>query len=310
MSELTLDYINSCVKNDPVAFVEESDGAYEERLLKVAEELLSRRSNTKVVLLAGPSGSGKTTTALKLEEILDKRGAGAYTVSLDDYFLTVNDDAPIGQDGKIDLETPLRLDLPLLREHIVTITKYGEVLLPEFDFTTQARKEERKKLKLNKDEIVIFEGIHALNKLITGDLSVPTYKMYTGVRRSIFKGDELYFPRSTVRFIRRLVRDFKFRGFTAERTTDLWESVRRGDKQYIDPFIEDADCVLDTTLQFDVGVLKKYAMPLLEKIVDENPFAAECYHKLKEFCDIDEELLKDSCLLREFIGGSKYYEDN
>lgn len=310
MNELTLDYINSEAVRDPAGFVCECDKAYEDRLLQVAEELLSHRNDTKVVLLAGPSGSGKTTTALKLEEILDKRGIGAFTVSLDDYFLTVTDDMPIGEDGKVDLETPLRLDLPLLREHIVSITKYGEAMLPVFDFTKQARKEERKKLKINKDEIVIFEGIHALNNLITGDLFVPTYKMYTGVRRSVFKGEELFFERSTVRFIRRLVRDFKFRGFTAERTTDLWESVRRGDKKYIDPFINDADFVLDTTLLFDIGVLKKYALPLLEEIINKNDFAAECYNKMNEFCDIDDKLIKDSSLLREFIGNSKYYKDN
>lgn len=302
--------INDAVKEDPAAFLARCDAAYQKRIESAADKILARMEQSPIVLLSGPSGSGKTTTALKIEEELERRGVGTHTVALDNYFVTLNPKtAPRTPEGDIDFESPLCLDMELLDDHFTRLSRGERVIVPHFEFTRQMRNDARgTPLQLGKNEIVIFEGIHALGPGIAGVHPEAT-KLYISARSNVMDNGKLAFKGTWMRLTRRAVRDYNFRGTGVAETLAMWANVRRGEKLHISPYKENADIILDSSLPYEVPVMKNYAMPILKAVPQENARRSELLDLIAAFDHfeaVDPELVAKNSLLREFIGGGSY----
>ena len=305
-----LSELNRRIKNDVEEFLAECDENYALRISLAADKILSNLEESPVVLLSGPSGSGKTTTALKIAEELRRRGVNSHAVAMDNYFLTVNrKTAPRTPDGEIDYESPLCLDMELLDQHFTDLREGREILLPKYEFSRQMRNDAAgTPLALGKNEVAIFEGIHALNDDIAGRHPEAT-KVYISARSNINEGSELRFKGTWMRLTRRCVRDFNFRGTDVAETLEMWPNVRRGEKLYISPFKNRADVIFDSSLPYEVSVMKNYALPLFAAVPPENERYEELLELQRAFEHleaIDPELVPRASLLREFIGGGSY----
>ncbi len=302
--------INRRAKEDPKGFLEACDAAYQERVDHAAEVIISRMEKSPIVLLSGPSGSGKTTTAMKIEQALEKRGINTHTISMDNYFRTLNRaTAPRTPEGDIDFESPLCMDMELLDDHFTRLTHGERVMVPHFEFARQMRNDYRATpLQLGKNEIAIFEGIHALNDDVAGRHPEAT-KLYISARSDVLEGEALRFKGTWMRLTRRAVRDYNFRGTEVEETLSMWANVRRGEKLYISPFKGKADIIVDSSLPYEVSVMRNYAKPLLEAVPPENVRRVELLDLVRAFDwfePIDPALVPPESLLREFIGGGAY----
>ena len=305
-----LQEINDRIRADARGFLEECDFSFGRRVEEAANRIVNRTAESPIVLLSGPSGSGKTTTALKLEEELERRGVATHTISMDNYFKTMNPKtAPRTPEGTIDYESPLNLDMELLDETFTKLSRGEEVIVPKFEFARQMRNDARgRPLKLGPNEIAIFEGIHALNDDIAGRHPEAT-KLYISARSNVCDGDLLRFKGTWMRLTRRAVRDFNFRGTDISTTLDMWADVRRGEKLYISPFKNKADVIIDSSLRYEVSVMKNYALPMLQAVPEENQRRAELLDLIDAFQwfePIDPELVAKDSLIREFIGGGSY----
>ena len=247
----SLKQINDAIRSDPAAFAEECDAAFARKVESAARKIADHRAESHIILLSGPSGSGKTTTALKIEEKLEEMGIETYTVSMDDYFNTIDPEtAPRNREGEIDYESPFCLDIHLLNQHFAKLDSGELIHIPKYEFARQMRSDTlARPMRLGKDEMVIFEGIHALNDIIVGK-NPRAFKLYIAARSNI-RNEEggLVFDKSWIRLCRRIVRDFKFRGSDASFTLKMWENVRRGERLYISPYKENADIMFDSSLQ-------------------------------------------------------------
>ena len=306
-----LSEINDKIRRDPAAFLAECDAHYQERIHTAVDTILERIRLSPIVLLSGPSGSGKTTTAMKLEQELERRGVNSHTISLDNYFKTLNrKTAPRTPEGDIDYESPLLLDMELLDDTFSRLSRGEWVIVPHFEFARQMRNDSRgTPLKLEKNEIAIFEGIHALNDDIAGRHPEAT-GMYISARSNILEGEALRFKGTWMRITRRAVRDYNFRGTDLLETLLMWYNVRRGEKTYISPFKNKADILLDSSLPYEVSVMRHYAVPLLQAVPEENARRSELLDLIAAFDSfepIDPALVARDSLLREFIGGGSYH---
>ena len=305
-----LSEINFRTVADPKGFVEESDAAYNAKIARAAEMIAENRSRSPIVLLSGPSGSGKTTTAQKIEEALDRIGIRSHTVSLDNYFRTVSPETtPRTPGGDYDFESPECLDMELLNEHFEKLARGERIFVPKYEFSRQMRvTEPGKSLKLGRDEIAIFEGIHALNDDISGR-QPEAFKLYISARSNVeFKG-ELVFKGTWTRLVRRTVRDRLFRAYDPAKTIAMWANVRRGEKLYISPYKNRANLQLDTALPYELPVMNVTATELFSSV----PEGIERYEELRRvlpalqlFGVIDPALVAPDSLVREFIGGGIY----
>lgn len=309
-----LEEINRRLKEDPAGFVAECDGVYQKRLESAADRILERMKESPIVLLSGPSGSGKTTTALKLEQELERRGVQTHTISMDNYFKTLNrKTAPRNAEGDIDYESPKLLDMDLLDETFTKLSRGEWVVVPKFEFARQMRNDSRGTLlKLDKNEIAIFEGIHALNDDIAGRHPEAT-TLYISARSNILEGEELRFKGTWMRISRRAVRDYNFRGTDLVETLSMWYNVRRGEKLHISPFKGRANIIIDSSLRYEVPVFANYAAPL-RQAVKEVPADNERRAELEAMVDafgyfqpLDPALVPADSLIREFIGGGSYH---
>ena len=305
-----LQEINKRIQSDVVEFMAECDANYAQRVSLAADKILANLNNSPIVLLSGPSGSGKTTTAMKIAEELQRRGVNTHAVAMDNYFKTLNrKTAPRTPEGDIDYESPLCMDMDLLDQHFTALSRGEEILIPRYEFARQMRNDSLgTPLKLGKNEIAIFEGIHALNDDISGRHPEAT-KLYISARSNINDGAELRFKGTWMRLTRRAVRDYNFRGTDVEETLDMWINVRRGEKLYISPFKNRADVIFDSSLPYEVSVMKNYALPLLKAVPEENARRAELLDLIdafQHFEPIDPDLVAKDSLLREFIGGGSY----
>ncbi len=303
--------INSRIRADALGFMQWCDGEYAQRVEHAAGFIADNRKRSPIVLLSGPSGSGKTTTALKIEEELERRGIRTHTVSMDNYFLTMDlRTAPRTEDGAIDYESPLILDLDLLDRHFTALSRGEEIVIPKFEFARQMRNDSRgTPLRLGPDEVAIFEGIHALSDSIAGR-HPEAARLYISARSNVLEGDILRFKGTWMRLTRRAVRDYAFRGTGVAETLDMWATVRRGEKLYISPFKETAHIMFDSSLPYEVSVMKNYARPLLAAVPEENARRHELLDLIAafEFFEpIDPGLVPADSLLREFIGGGSYH---
>jgi len=305
-----LQEINQRIREDVKGFLEECDGEYGLKVARAADTIIRNMSKSPVVLLSGPSGSGKTTTAKKVEEELKRRGINSHTISMDDYFKTMDHrTAPRTEKGEIDYESPKLLDMDLLDAHFTALAKGEEILVPKFAFARQMRDTAVRPLRLAKDEVAIFEGIHALNDDIAGRHPEATC-MYISARSNVCDGDVLRFKGTWMRLTRRAVRDYNFRGTGVEATMAMWANVRRGEKLYISPFKGRADIIIDSSLPYEVPVMKNYAKPLLEAVPEGNERYLELLDLVEGFRwfeEIDPALVAPDSLLREFIGGGSYH---
>ena len=305
-----LQEINRRIRTDVAEFLAECDQAYAQRVSLAADKILSNLERSPIVLLSGPSGSGKTTTAMKIAEELLRRGVNSHAVAMDNYFLTQDPETvPRTPDGSIDYESPLCLDMELLSQHFTALSRGDWVLVPKFEFARQMRNDSQgTPLKLEKNEIAIFEGIHALNDDIAGR-HPEAAKLYISARSNINEGAVLRFKGTWMRLTRRAVRDYSFRGTGVDRTLAMWANVRRGEKLYISPFKNKADIVFDSSLPYEVPVMKNYALPILKSVPEANERHDELLQLVEAFRyfeAIDQELVAKDSLLREFIGGGSY----
>lgn len=308
-----LEEINRNIRDDVTGFMAECDGVYQDRISKAADRIQQNMERSPIVLLSGPSGSGKTTTALKLEQELERRGINTHTVSMDNYFKTLNRyTAPRTPEGDIDYESPLLLDMELLDETFQKLSNGEQVVVPKFEFARQMRNDSRgTALSLEPNEIAIFEGIHALNDDIAGRHPEAT-TLYISARSNIEENGEVRFKGTWMRITRRAVRDFNFRGTGLVDTLSMWNNVRRGEKLYISPFKGRAEVIIDSSLRYEVPVFSTYAKHLRgaqERIPHENPRYEELMEWAKAFdCfePIDPTLVPKDSLIREFIGGGCY----
>ncbi len=302
--------INFKTVADPKGFLAECDAQYAKKVSTAGDMISENMKRSPIVLLSGPSGSGKTTTAQKIEEELGRRGIRTYTISMDNYFRTVDPEtAPRTRSGELDFESPLCMDMELMNEHFSKLSRGERILVPKYEFARQMRVlEPSKSLKLRKDEIAIFEGIHALNDEITS-AHTEAFKLYISARSNIEFEGSLAFKGTWMRLVRRTVRDHLFRAYDPAMTLAMWANVRRGEKLYISPFKDRANLRLDTALPYELPVMNSIATELFSSI----PEGIERYDELKSvlpaiqlFGHIDNSLVAPDSLVREFIGGGIY----
>lgn len=305
-----LEDINFRTVADPKGFVEESDAEYQKKVEHAADLISENRKKSPIVLLSGPSGSGKTTTAMKIAGELNKRGIGTHYVSMDNYFKTIDPaTAPRTPEGEIDLESPLCLDMELLNRHFDMLAKGERIFVPKYEFSRKMRiQDPSASIKLDSDEIVIFEGIHALNDIIT-EKHREAFKLYISARSNVEFNGQVVFKGTWFRLVRRMVRDHLFRGSDPAETMSMWANVRRGEKLNISPFKDKADFQFDSSLPYEPAVFNTTATELFSTV----PEGIERYEELRSvlpaiqlFGHISEELVAPDSLIREFIGGGIY----
>lgn len=283
-----------------------AEALHEKKIADIADNIIQRKG-VKVVLIAGPSSSGKTTFAKRLGIQLRLNGLKPVTISVDNYFVE-RKDTPLDEDGNYNFECLEAIDLKLFNEHLTTLLNGGEILCPTFDFKEGTKKYYGETMKLADDEILVVEGIHCLNDKLTESISRDKkYKIYISALTVL--NIDYYNRISTTdsRLLRRIVRDHNFRGYSALHTLQIWNSVNRGENSYIFPYQDEADSMFNTSLIYEICVLKKYAMPLLKEIDNTHEEYAEAkrlYEFLKYFEDIEDRYVPENSLLREFIGGS------
>lgn len=303
--------MNYAVSHDPKGFVEECDAAFARKIDAAAQKIAQNRTQSRIVLLAGPSGSGKTTTAMKIQRRLEELGIRSHTISMDNYFRTMDaETAPRNRRGETDFESPFCLDMALLNRHFALLEKGETVPVPRFDFAHQRRSDElRQLLTLGKDELAIFEGIHALNDYIVGR-NLQAMKLYISTRsHTVDERGGRIFSAEWLRLARRMVRDYNYRGSDAAFTWKLWAGVRRGEKLYIAPYRENADVLFDTAIPYEISILKNFVPPLLAAIPQETEGYAEIaalQEAYNDFLPLDASYLSPDALLREFIGGGNF----
>ena len=305
----SLTRLNEAVRSDPGAFARECDAAFAKKVENAAGRIAEHRRESRVILLSGPSGSGKTTTALKIEERLRNMGIETHTISMDDYFKTMDPEtAPRNRYGEIDFESPFFLDVALLNRHFAMLDRGETIHVPKYEFARQMRSDIMcHPLRLGPDDLAIFEGIHALNDIIVGK-NPRAFKLYIAARSNLVDDDgNIVFQHAWLRLCRRLVRDYQFRGCDAGFTLKLWDNVCRGEKLYISPYKENAHIMFDSSLAFEFAVLKPVVVPLLEAIPAGKYAVVE--DMLRGFARIeamDEKYVAPDSLAREFLGGSTY----
>ena len=286
-----------------------SEALQEKKLAKIAEEIASRKG-VKLVLLAGPSSSGKTTSCKRLSIQLAVNGLKPLQISLDDYFVD-RDKTPKDENGDFDFESIYALNLDLLNEQFNALFRGEEVELPKYDFPSGKSVKSGKKLKLEPNNVLVVEGIHALNPELTAHVpEEQIFRVYASALTTILLDNHNYIPTTDNRLLRRIIRDYKYRGVSAQETIRRWPLVRAGENKWIFPFQENADAMLNTAMLYELSVLKMQAEPLLQQVPENCEEFAEAYRLLKflkYFKGIPYNNLPPTSLLREFLGGSSFH---
>ena len=286
-----------------------SEALQEKKLAKIAEEIASRKG-VKLVLLAGPSSSGKTTSCKRLSIQLAVNGLKPLQISLDDYFVD-RDKTPKDENGEFDFESIYALNLDLLNEQFNALFRGEEVELPKYDFPSGKSVKSGKMLRLEPNNVLVVEGIHALNPELTAHVpEEQIFRVYASALTTILLDNHNYIPTTDNRLLRRIIRDYKYRGVSAQETIRRWPSVRSGENKWIFPFQENADAMLNTAMLYELSVLKMQAEPLLQQVPENCEEFAEAYRLLKflkYFKGIPYNNLPPTSLLREFLGGSSFH---
>nr|WP_287774872.1 nucleoside kinase [Prevotella sp.] len=286
-----------------------SEALQEKKIAQIAEDI-AQRKGVKLVLLAGPSSSGKTTSCKRLSIQLAVSGLKPLQISLDDYFVD-REKTPKDESGEYDYESIYALDLKLINEQFNALFRGEEVELPKYDFQSGKSKRSGKKLKMNNHNVLVVEGIHALNPELTSQIpDEQIYRVYASALTTILLDNHNYIPTTDNRLLRRIIRDNKYRGVSAQETIHRWPSVRAGENKWIFPFQENADAMLNTAMLYELAVIKMQAEPLLQLVPENCEEYAEAYRLLKflkYFKGIPYNNLPPTSLLREFLGGSSFH---
>lgn len=303
------DFNQAIDANHSTDIINISEALQEKKIAKIAEEIASRKG-VKLVLLAGPSSSGKTTSCKRLSIQLAVNGLKPLQISLDDYFVD-REKTPKDASGEYDYESIYALDLDLINEQFNALFRGEEVELPKYDFQSGKSKKSGNKLKMNDDNVLVVEGIHALNPELTAHIpQEQIFRVYASALTTILLDNHNYIPTTDNRLLRRIIRDYKYRGVSAQETIHRWPSVRAGENKWIFPFQENADAMLNTAMLYELAVIKTQAEPLLQQVPENCEEYAEAYRLLKflkYFKGIPYNNLPPTSLLREFLGGSSFH---
>ena len=303
------DFNQAIDANHSTDIINISEALQEKKIAKIAEEIASHKG-VKLVLLAGPSSSGKTTSCKRLSIQLAVNGLKPLQISLDDYFVD-RKKTPKDASGEYDYESIYALDLDLINEQFNALFRGEEVELPKYDFQSGKSKKSGNKLKMNDNNVLVVEGIHALNPELTAHIpQEQIFRVYASALTTILLDNHNYIPTTDNRLLRRIIRDYKYRGVSAQETIHRWPSVRAGENKWIFPFQENADAMLNTAMLYELAVIKTQAEPLLQQVPENCEEYAEAYRLLKflkYFKGIPYNNLPPTSLLREFLGGSSFH---
>lgn len=307
--ESAADLNDIIARGDARAFIRVNEALQERAIAQIAERIVAR--GARVVFIAGPSSSGKTTFANRLSIQLRVSGKRPVAISLDNYYLN-REDVPLGEDGTPDLECLESIDVPLFNEQLVDLLDGREVELPKYSFYTKRREAQGMKMRVSQDDILIVEGIHGLNDKLSCDIpSELKFRVYVSALTQLNLDCHNRIRTTDVRLMRRMVRDNRTRATSAIETMQMWDKVRAGEEKYIFPFQEKADVMFNTSLLYEIAVLKKYAYPMLHAIEKDSPYYTRSRRLCKflhYFKDLDEESeIPPISILREFIGGCSFY---
>lgn len=286
-----------------------SEAYYNSQISKIADKIYENSKNIKVVLIAGPSSSGKTTTSKKLEVYLRSKGLVPHQISIDDYFVN-REDTPRDENGELDFESIDALDVDLFNKQLLSLLDGEKVLLPQYNFVLGKREYKNKWLKLGENDIIIIEGLHALNDTMTMSIdSKNKFKIYISPLTQLNIDNHNYIRTTDTRKLRRIVRDNKYRGHSASDTLKMWSKIKRGEEKYIFPYQDNVDEIINSALVYEIGVLKTYVEPLLFSVTEDDPMYPEALRLinfLRNFLPIPSDDVPSDSILREFIGGSVF----
>ncbi len=306
------DFNKACNEGHATELINVSEALQEKRISQIADEIFNRGKNgkpVKLILISGPSSSGKTTFSKRLSVQLMANGLRPYPISLDDYFVD-RVDTPKDENGGYDYESLYALDLNFFNQQLQDMLNGEEVELPRFNFTTGVREMSGTRLKVEDNMILILEGIHALNPELTPQIPTENkFKIYVSALTTILLDNHNYIPTTDNRLLRRIIRDYKYRGYSAEETIKRWPSVRAGEEKWIFPYQENADIMFNSALLFELAIIKDYAEPILRKVPNNRSEYSEAYRLrkfLEYFVPLQDKELPPTSLLREFLGGSSF----
>ncbi len=303
------EFNKACKDNRSFEMIKVSEALHEKKVAQIADQIASREHRPKFILISGPSSSGKTTFSMRLRIQLMVNGIQPVLISMDNYFVN-REDTPKDENGEWDFEHLHALDLDLFRQQLSDLLAGKEINLPHYNFETGKREYLGDTMQLKPDQICILEGLHALNPELTKDLpSDETFKIFVNALTTVNLDNHNWIPTTDVRLIRRIIRDYKSRGYNALETIARCESVRRGEERWIYPYQEEADVMFNSALLFELAVLKRHAEPLLDavpKYVDEYTDAHRLLKELSYFEPIPEKEIPPTSFLREFVGGSSF----
>ena len=307
------DFNRACEQGHATDLINVAEALQEKKIAQIADEIFSRNQegghHASLVLISGPSSSGKTTFSKRLSVQLMTDGLHPYPISLDDYFVN-REDTPLDADGNYDYESLYALDLGLFNRQLQALLRGEEVELPRFNFNTGKQEFRGEKLRIDDRTILILEGIHALNPELTPQIPAENkYKIYVSALTTISLDDHNWIPTTDNRLLRRIIRDYNYRGYSARETISRWPSVRAGEDKWIFPYQENADVMFNSALLFELAVLRAHVEPILNTVPRNCPEYAEAYRLLKfikYFTPVQDKELPPTSLLREFLGGSSF----
>ena len=306
---LTVYKLNKAIEEDRIKdVIMLAEALHEKKIANIADDI-AKRKNVKMVLIAGPSSSGKTTFAQRLGIQLRLNGLKPVTISVDNYFVE-RQDTPRDENGEYNFECIEAIDLKLFNEHLVKLLNGEEIEVPEFDFNVGTKRYNGKKMRLAEDEILVIEGIHCLNDKLTSQISKDQkYKIYISALTVLNMDRYNRISTTDTRLVRRIVRDYQFRGYSALHTLNTWHKVTEGEEKNIFPYQESANTIFNTSLIYELNALKPIAMPLLQEITDEYREYAEAQRLiniLKYFREVPKSYVPNNSLLKEFLGGGTF----
>lgn len=297
--------INNGLTADPKGYVQAVNEEYQYQLERITENIISSRNDRPVILLSGPSGSGKTTTAFMIEKLLDEAGCETHTISMDNYFCPLtHEEKELASLGKMDLESPDRIDADLLNTQIEAINRGEEIEIPKYNFADSTREHSGLFLKRGKGELVIFEGIHALNPAVITVPDSKLIKLYVSVRTRVTCGDIILHP-SKVRLMRRMIRDKNFRNRALRETMNMFHSVESGENKYIMPYKHRSDYDIDTFMAYELNAYRDSLIDQLRELSDF-PELADVTEVLEQLVPLDKKDIPRDSLICEFIGRGQF----
>ena len=299
----------ACKNNQSFNLIKVSEALHEKKVASIADMISQRGEKVRFVLVSGPSSSGKTTFSKRLSIQLMVSGLKPVVLSLDNYFVN-RDETPLDENGEWDFEHLQAIDLHLFNQHLKQLLNGEEVEIPAFNFEDGKRYSRGEKIQLKEDSVLVMEGIHALNpELITDIPQETTFKIYVSALTTISIDNHNWIPTTDTRLLRRIIRDYRFRNYSARETIARWPSVRRGEEKWIFPYQENADVMFNSALLFELAVLKRHAEPILAEVpkyCDEYTETHRLLKFLNYFVPIHDREIPPTSLLREFVGGSSF----